>query len=79
MFKTTRTEGLSTARRLLRRYASAPDPRRQIQQIFGALSHAEGWAPGQEELILAFGAWLQGHPALGELKPRAEALLAKLT
>ncbi len=78
MFKTTRVEGLTTARRLLRGYASAPDPRRQIQQLYGALVHAEGWSASSEALILAFGAWLQGHPALGELKPRAEALLAKL-
>lgn len=67
-----------TARRLLRGYASAPDPRRHVQQIYSALVHAEGWASGQEALILAFGAWLQEHPSLGELKPRCEALLGKL-
>lgn len=78
MFKTTRSEGLATARRLLRGYAGAPDPRRQIQQLYGALVHAEGWSGAQEALILAFGAWLQEHPPLGELKPRTEALLAKL-
>jgi hypothetical protein len=78
VFKTTPGEGLTTARRLLRGYASAPDPRRQVQQIYSALVHAEGWGPPQEKLILAFGAWLQGQPALGELKARVETLLSKL-
>lgn len=78
MFKINRTEGLSSARRLLRGYSSAPDQRRQIQQIHAALIHAEGWSPQQEALILAFGAWLHYHPSLAELKPRAEALLGQL-
>lgn len=78
MFKTTRVEGLSTARRLLRGYNGAPDPRRQVQQLYSALVHAGDWSPAHEALILAFGAWLQGHPSLGELKARAEALLNKL-
>lgn len=78
MFKTTRAEALVTARRLLRGYASAPDPRRQIQQLYSALVHGEGWAASHEAQILAFGAWLQTHPSLGELKPRSEALLGKL-
>ena len=76
MFKTTRVEALTTARRLLRGFSSAPDPRRQ--QIHGALVHGQDWAPQQEALILAFGAWLGERPSLGELKPRCEALLAKL-
>lgn len=79
MFKTTHAEGLTTARRLLRGHASAPEPRRQIQQLYSALVHAEGWTKAQEQQILTFGAWLQDHPALGELKPKAEALLQKLT
>jgi hypothetical protein len=78
VFKTTRAEALVTARRLLRGYASAPDPRRQIQNVYSAMVHGEGWAARDEAEILAFGAWLQGHPCLGELKPRCEALLAKL-
>lgn len=78
VFKVTRTEGLSSARRLLRGYSSAPDQRRQVQKIHAALIHAEGWSPQQEALILAFGTWLHHHPSLGELKARAEALLGKL-
>lgn len=81
VFKVTRTEGLSSARRLLRGYSSAPDQRRQIQQIqqiHVALIHAEGWSPQQEALILAFGTWLHHHPSLSELKARTEALLGKL-
>jgi len=79
VFKTTRAEALVTARRLLRGYASAPDPRRQVQQLYSALVHGQGWAPSHEAQILEFGAWLQGHPNLGELKPRCEGLLNKLT
>jgi len=78
VFKTTRAEALVTARRLLRGYTSAPDPRRQVQQLYSALVHGEGWAKNHEAEILAFGTWLSGHPSLGELKPRCETLLAKL-
>ena len=78
MFKTTRAEALVTARRLLRGYASAPEPRRQVQQLYSALVHGQGWTPSQEAQMLEFGAWLQDHPNLGELKPRCQALLNKL-
>ena len=78
MFKTTRAEALVTARRLLRGYARAPDPRRQIQQLYSALIHGEGWTASHEAEILAFGAWFQAHPSLGELKPRCEGLLTKI-
>ena len=78
MFKTTRAEALIIARRLLRGYASAPDPRRQIQNLYSAVIHGEGWSSREETEILAFGSWLQGHPSLVELKPRCEALLSKL-
>jgi hypothetical protein len=79
VFKTPRAEALVKARRLLRGYASAPDPRRQVHQVYSALAHGEGWAARHEAEILAFGAWLQAHPNLGELKPRCEALLGKLS
>jgi len=78
VFKTTRAEALVTARRLLRGYASAPDPRRQAQQLHSALLHGAGWSSEHAADIVAFGAWLQSHPSLGELKPRCEALLGKL-
>jgi hypothetical protein len=78
VFKTSRAEALTTARRLMRGLSSAPDPRRQIQQIHNALAHGEDWAPEQKALILAFGTWLRDRPSLGELKPRGEALLTAL-
>jgi hypothetical protein len=78
VFKTTRAEALTTARRLLRGYPSAPDPRRQVQNLYSVIVHAEGWSAPQKTEILSFGAWLQGHPNLGELKPRCESLLSKL-
>jgi hypothetical protein len=78
VFKTSRAEALVTARRLMRGFSSAPDPRRQIQQLHNALIHGQDWAPEQEALILAFGAWLRDRPSLGELKPRCDALLNAL-
>lgn len=78
MFKTTRAEALAAARRLMRRYASAPDPRQQVQQFYSALIHGEGWSKAQEAEILAFGTWLQGRPSLGELKSRCDVLLSKV-
>jgi hypothetical protein len=78
VFKTTRAEALVTARRLLRGYASAPDPRRKVQQIYSALAQGEGWVGRQQADIQTFGSWLQGHPNLGELKARTEVLLSKL-
>lgn len=78
MFSTSRAEGLSAARRLLRGFAGAPDPRRQAQQFYSALTHAEGWSKAEEGLILELGAWLQSRPALGELKARCEALAKRL-
>lgn len=78
VFKTTRQEALVKARRLVRGFASAPEQRRHAQQIYGALVHAEGWSPAQEALILELGAWLQGRPSLGELKPRCDTALDKL-
>ena len=78
MFKTTRQEAIASARRLVRGFASAPEPRRHAQQVYGALVHAEGWSSAQEALILEFGAWMRSHPNLGELKPRCEAILGKL-
>jgi len=78
VFRTTRAEALVTARRPLRGYASAPDPRRQVQQFPSALLHGGCWSSGHAADILAFGAWLQSHPNLGELKPGCEALLGKL-
>jgi hypothetical protein len=78
VFKTSRAEALTMARRLMRGFSSAPDPRRQIQQIHSALVHGQDWPPEQKASILAFGTWLGDRPSLGELKPRCEALLAGL-
>lgn len=78
VFRTSRAEALTTARRLMRGLSSAPDPRRQIHQIHSTLVHGEDWAPEQKALILAFGTWLRDRPSLGELRPCCETLLTEL-
>jgi hypothetical protein len=74
----SRGEVLAAARKLLRTFASAPEPRRQAQSIYSELAHGDGWTPGEREAIDALGAWLHGLPQLGELKLRCEQLLTAL-
>lgn len=78
MIAMTRSEALGATRRLMRGFAGAPDARRHAQQFYGALVHAEGWSRGDQELILALGAWLAERPNVNELKKRCEATLEKL-
>lgn len=73
-----RVEALATARKLLRTFDSAPEPRRQARSIYGELSRSDGWSERQHDEIEAFGAWLLGRPPILELRPRCEQLLAKL-
>jgi hypothetical protein len=74
----SRGEVLASARRLLRTFASAPDPKRQARSIYSELAHGTGWSAAEKARIDALGAWLQGAPALGELRPRCEQILAAL-
>ena len=74
----SRGEVLATARKLLRTFASAPEPRRQAQSIYSELVHGDGWTPREREAIEARGAWLQGLPRLAELKLRCEQVLTAL-
>lgn len=78
MFSTSRSEALGAARRLMRGFAGAPDPRRHAQQLYGVLVHAEGWSKAEQGLIVALGTWLSQRPNVGELKPRCEAALGQL-
>jgi len=76
--QTSRGQALASARRLLRGFASAPDPRRQAHALYSELVHAEGWATAEEQLIVSLGAWLQGRPGLPELRSRCEQTLKQL-
>jgi len=46
--------------------------------IYSELAGAEGWSKAEQTEINALGAWLQGLPSVGGLKPRCAALVAKL-
>jgi hypothetical protein len=74
----SRGEALASARKLVRTFASAPDPRRQARSIHSELTHWDGWAGPEREQIDALGAWLADDPNLTELRPRCEQLLARL-
>ena len=74
-----RSEALGAARRLIRGFAGAPDPRRHAQQFYGVLVHAEGWSKPQQDLIVALGIWLAERPNVNELKKRCDETLQKLT
>jgi hypothetical protein len=78
LMPTSRSGALDAARKLLRGFASAPDPRRHAQALYSELTHAEGWSAAEEQAILSLGAWLQARPNLGDLKLRCEKTLAEL-
>lgn len=74
-----RSEALGAARRLMRGFAGAPDPRRHAQQFYGVLVHAEGWSKLEQDLIVALGIWLAERPNVNELKKRCDETLQQLT
>jgi hypothetical protein len=74
----SRGEALAAARKLLRTFGSAPEPRQRARAIHSELGHAEGLTPSERGEIEALGAWLLERPPISELKPRCERLLAKL-
>jgi hypothetical protein len=75
----SRQQALMAARKLVRTFGSAPDPRRRAQAVLSELKHAEGWSAGGLREIGAVEAWLQGAPSLQALEPRLRALLAALS
>lgn len=74
----SRFEDLASARKLVRTFATAPNPRRQARSIHSELAHWDGWTGPEREQIDALGAWLADDPNLAELRPRCEQILAKL-
>lgn len=72
----TRSEGVASARRLLRTFASAPDARRRAHEIFQALARIDGLTQAERAAVAELGAWLAQKPSSTQLKPRCETLLA---
>lgn len=74
----SRNGALAASRQLLRTFASAPEPRRHARMIYSELAGVEGWTKAEQEEVDALGAWLQGRPSIGDLRPRCAQLVAKL-
>ncbi|TAJ72151.1 MAG: hypothetical protein EPO51_08520 [Phenylobacterium sp.] len=75
----SRQQALVEARKLVRTFGSAPDPRRRAQAVVSELRRAEGWPPAAQHEIAAADAWLKAAPAATALEPRLRALLALLS
>lgn len=71
-------QALADARRLVRTFGSAPEPRRRAQAVLSGLIWAEGWSAPQRAAIEGFRDWLRGEPAVSALEPRCRALLSAL-
>lgn len=74
----SRQQALIDARKLLRTFGSAPDPRRRAREILSELRRAEGWAIAARREIDATEAWLATSPSASGLEGRLRALLAAL-
>lgn len=74
----SRSEALMAARKRLRTFGSAPDPKQQARELYSALVRADEWTPRERSVIETFGAWLMDYPAASELRLRCEQLLATL-
>jgi hypothetical protein len=74
----SRSEAFWAARKRLRTFGSAPDPKKQAREVYSELVRADGWTPRERDAIETFGAWLLDYPATSELRPRCEQLLATL-
>lgn len=74
----SRAEALAAAGKLLRTFASAPDPKQRAHAICAELTRSDGWAPRERELIDGLHGWLQAYPSSGALRQRCEQVLASL-
>lgn len=74
----SRSEALMAARKRLRTFGSAPDPKKQARELYSELVRADGWTPRECAAIETFGGWLGDYPAVSELRLRCEQLLATL-
>lgn len=74
----SRQQALAEARKLVRTFGSAPDPRRRAQAVLSELKRVDGWTSAGLSDIAAVDAWLQSAPSVTALEPRLRALLEKL-
>ena len=74
----SRAEALQVARKMLRGFAGAPDPRLHAHRLYSELVHADGWSAREEAAIVGLGVWLNERPNHELLKPHCAALLARL-
>lgn len=74
-----KAEALASARKLVRTFGSAPDPRRHARTVLGLLTKVHGWTADQAQHVRELEAWLDSHPPIGQLRGYCDQLLAKLT
>lgn len=73
-----RREAIAAGRKLLRTFASAPDPRARARAFCADLLGAGEWTSRERQAITAVNSWVMDCPLSAELKPRCEELLAEL-
>lgn len=78
MVATSCEEALLAARKLLRGFSGAPDPRKHAHRLYSELTRAAGWTAAEEAEIIALGRWLQGRPGQEVLRAHCATVLAKL-
>ena len=71
-------QALVDARKLVRTFGSAPDPRRRAQEVVSKLKRANGWPPAALKEIVLVDTWLDGAPSVVALEPHLRALLTRL-
>ena len=74
-----KAEALASARKLVRTFGSAPDPRRHARTFLGLLTKVEGWSTEQVKHVGDLEAWLDSQPPIGELRAHCDELLARLS
>jgi hypothetical protein len=72
-----RDEALRTARKMLRGFSGAPDPRKHANRLFTTLVHAHGWSETEGAAIIELGDWLQTRPDHASLRTRCSFVLAQ--
>ncbi len=72
----TKADLLTAARKLVRTFASAPDPRRQARLIHATLLQGAPWPQGLQARLAAFADWLERFPPVGELRARCADLVS---
>jgi len=73
-----RQQALVDARKLVRTFASAPDPRRRAAAVLSELRRADAWPAAAQQAIDTTNAWLRTSPPLSALEPRLRELLDRL-